>query len=105
MGLACDVYTKLMFHRGHGYPLWEPEPTKSGEVLVGDIGYILEGGFYRLFNATLPADHAIHERCGVPDGYVPFTYPDALRHRRESALQSGPICSRSIVALNVGASV
>ncbi|RPD58796.1 hypothetical protein L226DRAFT_539425 [Lentinus tigrinus ALCF2SS1-7] len=104
MGLACDVYTKLMFHRGHGYPLWEPEPTKSGEVLIGDVGYVLEGSFYRLFNATLPADHAIHERYGVPDAYEPFTYPDSLLHRRASALQPGPICSKSVLALNVEAS-
>ncbi|RDX40538.1 hypothetical protein OH76DRAFT_1366095 [Lentinus brumalis] len=105
MGLACDVYTKLLFRRGHGYPLWEPEPTKAGEVLVGDVGYILEGSFYRLFNATLPAGHAVHQQWGVPDGYEPFIYPDTLLHRRAHALQPGPICSTSVVARSVDASL
>ena len=34
-----------------GYPLWQPEPHTSGEVQIGDIGYIDgDGAFVRLFN-------------------------------------------------------
>ncbi|KAI0754014.1 hypothetical protein C8Q80DRAFT_1116867 [Daedaleopsis nitida] len=101
MGLACDVYTRLMLPRGHGYPLWEPEPTESGEVLIGDVGYVLDGGFYRLFNATLPPDHPIHKRWGVPDGYEIFSFSDALLHHRPNALAAGAICSRNVLAINV----
>nr|VWO96437.1 N/A [Ganoderma boninense] len=105
MGVACEVYTKLLFKRGHGHPLWEPEPTQSGEVLVGDVGYMLDGGFYRLFNVTLPADHPLNKRHGVPDGYEPLTLPDTLRHYRPHALQAGPICSKSVTAVSADASV
>ena len=99
MGVACEVYTKLLFQRGHGHPLWEPEPTASGEVLIGDVGYIFDGGFYRLFNATLPSGHAIHERWGVPAAYEPFDFPEALLHHRPNALAAGGICSRSVLAI------
>ncbi|KAM5544405.1 hypothetical protein V8D89_002065 [Ganoderma adspersum] len=105
MGAAWEVYTKLLFKRGHGHPLWEPEPTQSGEVLIGDVGYMLDGGFYRLFNATLPADHPLHERYGVPDGHEPLGLPDILRHHRPHALQAGPICSKSVTVVSADASV
>ncbi|KAI0351924.1 hypothetical protein OH77DRAFT_1486696 [Trametes cingulata] len=105
METACKVYTKLMFQRGHGYPLWEPEPNEAGELLIGDVGYILDGGFYRLFNATLPADHPVNQRCGVPDSYEPFLFPQTLVHRRDRALEPRPLCSKSVVAYDVQASV
>ncbi|KAI0334585.1 hypothetical protein GY45DRAFT_1294881 [Cubamyces sp. BRFM 1775] len=104
METACKVYTKLMLQRGHGYPLWEPEPNEAGEVLIGDVGYILDGGFYRLFNATLAADHPVNARYGVPDGYQPFTYPEALLHRRSRVLEPKPLCSKNVVAFSVEAS-
>ncbi|KAH9889000.1 hypothetical protein C8Q73DRAFT_175835 [Cubamyces lactineus] len=104
METACKVYTKLMLQRGHGYPLWEPEPNEAGEVLIGDVGYVLDGGFYRLFNATLAADHPVNARYGVPDGYQPFTYPEALLHRRPRILEPKPLCSKNVVAFSVEAS-
>ena len=105
MGVACEVYTKLLFQRGHGNPLWEPEPTASGEVLTGDVGYILDGGFYRLFNATFAADDPVNQRYGVPDEYEMFQCPSTLRHVRNSALQAGPICSKSVTAMAADASL
>ncbi|KAI0372678.1 hypothetical protein BV20DRAFT_38503 [Pilatotrama ljubarskyi] len=105
METACRVYTKLMFQRGYGYPLWEPEPNEAGELLIGDVGYILDGGFYRLFNATLPADHPVNQRCGVPDGFEPFTFPQTLLHRRDRALEPRPLCSKSVVAFDIEASI
>lgn len=99
------VYTKLLFRLGHGHPLWEPEPTEAGEVLLGDVGYILDGGFYRLFNATLPDDHDIHKQSGVPEGYQPFTFPDTLLRRRPNALEAGPVCSKTVVAVQAEGSL
>ena len=34
----------------YGYALWHPEPHKTGEAQIGDVGYIREGAFIRLFN-------------------------------------------------------
>ncbi|KAI0370551.1 hypothetical protein BV20DRAFT_1073972 [Pilatotrama ljubarskyi] len=72
MSSLRDVYSKLLFRRGQGYPLWEPEPTRAGEVLIGDVGHIYQGAFYRLFNATLPADHPVNQPYGVPDEFEVF---------------------------------
>ena len=37
-----------------GHALWEPDPANiSTAVEVGDVGYICEGRFRRLFNALL----------------------------------------------------
>ena len=105
MGLACDVYTRLMFQRGHGYPLWEPEPTECGEVLIGDVGYVLDGGFYRLFNAMAAPEDPLNQRHGVPEGFEPFLCSRALHHHRPHALDPGPICSNHVTAVTVDGSL
>ncbi|KAH9941396.1 hypothetical protein B0H21DRAFT_676104, partial [Amylocystis lapponica] len=99
-----DVYSEKLFPLGHGLPLWHPDPTKQGEVLPGDVGFVYEGQFIRFFNATLPATHHINER-GVPDDYEPLDFPHFLRIRREGALPRGPMCSRGVTSVNIGAQV
>ena len=48
-----------------GHALWEPNPGRLySPVEVGDVGFIREGKFHRLFNALLPADHPSHRRSG-----------------------------------------
>ena len=55
-----------------GHALWEPNPGLYSPVEVGDVGFIREGKFHRLFNALLPADHPSHQRFGVPEHYEPL---------------------------------
>ena len=56
----------------YGYALWEPSPTNPGRpVQVGDVGFIRDGRFYRLFSALLPADDPSQE-YGVPEHYKPL---------------------------------
>ena len=107
MSVACDTYTKLMSQLGYGYPLWEPEPTSSDGVLVADVGYIHNGGFYRLFNTTFPAmeEPAEDGMPREPEGYTPLVIPQHLRWYKERALDAGPICSRSVTAFQVDAGV
>jgi len=66
------------------------------EVSLADVGYIRNGRFNRLFNATLrigdPANHN-----GVPDGYEPMNLDE--RATVERRLPPGVIASRSIVKL------
>jgi hypothetical protein len=51
----------------YGYALWEPRPTNPNRpVQVGDVGFIHEGRFYRLFSALLPAGDSSQE-FGVPE--------------------------------------
>ena len=41
-------------------------------VLVGDVGEVEHGDFFRIFNALLPAND-IAQVYGVPDGFVPLS--------------------------------
>lgn len=40
-----------------GLPLWEPGPGGNEAVEVGDVGFVREGYFHRLFNVLHPRDH------------------------------------------------
>lgn len=44
------VYPSSLFCLDLGYALWYPEPHKTGEPQIGDVGYVKEGAFIRLFN-------------------------------------------------------
>jgi hypothetical protein len=57
----------------YGHALWEPSPGELyPAVEVGDVGFIREGKFHRLFNALLPADHPSHRNFGVPEHHEPL---------------------------------
>ncbi|EMD37750.1 response regulator receiver [Gelatoporia subvermispora B] len=93
---ANKVYAEQLFPLGHGMPLWEPEPNGTGEVEIGDVGYIQDGGFYRLFNATHTRDDPINLRFGCPDAFCPLVTNDRLYYMRPHALSPGTLCSKSI---------
>ncbi|KAI9454401.1 hypothetical protein BJY52DRAFT_729609 [Lactarius psammicola] len=58
----------------YGYALWEPNPGNLyPAVEVGDVGYIREGKFRRLFNVLLPANHSSHRNFGVPEHHEQLT--------------------------------
>ena len=59
-------------HPAFGHALWEPGPGEFPPVEVGDVGFIRDGKFHRLFNALLPADHPSHESRGVPEYHEPL---------------------------------
>jgi hypothetical protein len=58
----------------YGHALWEPSPSKlhPAAVEVGDVGFIRNGKFHRLFNALLPKDHPSHQNFGVPENHEPL---------------------------------
>ena len=70
------VYARILLVKGHGYPLWIPEPFsnlprayRSKGVRIGDLGIITtDGGFDFLFNICLPPDHPIN-MGRVPPGF------------------------------------
>ena len=95
MVLAADVYAEQLCYRGYGLPLWVPEPSKFGEVQIGDVGYVERGGFYRLFNAAFPADHPMN-RDGVPPEFEVMEINPRHVHKRDNYLNPGPLCSRSV---------
>jgi hypothetical protein len=51
-----------------GHALWDPSRDGlDSAVQVGDVGFVREGKFIRLFNILLPRDHPSHENFGVPE--------------------------------------
>ncbi|GJE94294.1 WD40 repeat domain-containing protein [Phanerochaete sordida] len=52
---AYHIYPSCLSGRGYGYPLWRPEPHDTGEPQIGDVGYMREGSFVRLFNINISA--------------------------------------------------
>lgn len=82
--------------------MWQPEPTKFGEVLLGDVGYIRQGCFFRLFNTMRPADDPANQN-GVPEGFEVFQLNPLLLHSRDEYLKPGVICSSSVQKTDVQA--
>ena len=56
----------------YGHALWEPSPGgHNTAVEIGDVGFIRQGYFHRLFNILLPGDHPSHQE-GVPQRHEPL---------------------------------
>ncbi|KAH9070962.1 hypothetical protein EDB83DRAFT_2365561 [Lactarius deliciosus] len=52
-----DTFRDQLAIAAFGYVLWEPDPGEhNSPVEVGDINYIRQGRFHRIFNALLPAN-------------------------------------------------
>ena len=104
MGQAAEVYSKELNSLSLGCPLWFPEPTDSGEIQIGDVGFVRDGGFHRLFNITVSGDHGWN-RLGVPEAFAPIDIPAHLRQRTPKYLGPGPHSSRSVRTLAVGPNI
>jgi hypothetical protein len=67
-----------------GYPLWEPDPAQRyDQVSIGDIGYLNEGSFIRMFNVLLPWDHPSNQTFCQPEPYIPLELgPSGIRESR-----------------------
>ena len=79
----------------YGHALWEPSPSKLyGPAEVGDVGFIREGQFHRLFNALLSVDHPSH-KFGVPEHHEPLI-PELADHVICGMLSPGQYCSAGV---------
>ncbi|KAG6809294.1 hypothetical protein H0H92_000783 [Tricholoma furcatifolium] len=94
MPAAYDIYLEQLSELGQGTPLYYPEPGASGGSLeIGDVGYLHEGAFVRLFNVTRSADDP-RQRFGVPEGFQLLDM--GLIQTIEAALEPGPLQSKSV---------
>ena len=55
---AFNVYQDQLTSLFHGIALWNPNPGKESIqskdiVSIGDVGFLVEGAFYRIFNVML----------------------------------------------------
>jgi len=74
----------------YGHALWDPRPVE-----IGDVGFIREGQFHRLFNALLPEDHPSHCEFGVPSHHE-LLVPSVSNHINKSVLSRNHYCSAGI---------
>ena len=82
----------------YGHALWDPDPgSLYPPVEVGDVGYICEGKFHRLFNILLPAAHPSHRNFGVPE------YHEQLTLNMEDHITTGKLSPNNFCSANVTA--
>ena len=69
--LVSKVYQDQMTTLSHGLALWNPNPPKEiyDKVSIGDVGYLQEGSFIRMFNVILPWNHESNRTLGEPGPY------------------------------------
>ena len=65
------VYQDQLTTLSHGLALWNPNPPKEiyDKVSIGDVGYLHEGSFIRMFNVMLPWGHEANRKLGEPEPY------------------------------------
>ena len=70
------VYRDQLTGLFHGLPLWNPDPPKNiyNNVSIGDVGYMHEGTFIRMFNVMLPWNHPSNGLIGNPEYYDPLDW-------------------------------
>ena len=85
----------------YGHALWEPDPGNLyPAVEVGDVGYICEGKFHRLFNVFLPTNHPSHRNFGVPEYHEELTL-NMENHINIGKLSPNNFCSARVTSIPV----
>ena len=69
-----NIYREQLSSLYHGLALWDPKPVENlhkqpGHISIGDVGYLYNGTFMRMFNVTLPWDDPSNELLGKPEKY------------------------------------
>ena len=95
-------YAEDLFPLGHGHPLWIPESLNGCEVNIGAVGWLEDGGFRTLFNATVPTDDELNVNMFVPPDHVPLTI-DSRARRRDQILTEPFMFSKSVRNIGVAA--
>jgi hypothetical protein len=79
-----NIYQEQLSSPYHGLALWKPNPAGIYEqVSIGDVGYVLDGAFIRMFNVTLPWDDESNRTLGTPPPYE-FLNTGNVTIRREN---------------------
>ncbi|KAF8811045.1 hypothetical protein BYT27DRAFT_7161278 [Phlegmacium glaucopus] len=77
-----DIYERHLTPKGHGFPLWIPEPNRRLNldyrrtgIRIGDVGIITHSGaFSFLFNICLPHNDPVNPQM-LPERFAPISPP------------------------------
>ena len=66
-----NVYRDQLSALFLGLALWNPNPQRNlyNHVTIGDVGYLQDGTFIRMFNVMLPWDVSLNRTLGQPEPY------------------------------------
>ncbi|GJE94335.1 WD40 repeat domain-containing protein [Phanerochaete sordida] len=100
-----------MFSLDLGYALWYPEPDElTGEPQIGDVGYMDDGAFIRLFNVdTSNEAHAVTYQWKptftLTESNVPSPDVFATLSQRRRPIEPGPYPSHGVRERDMGGSL
>jgi hypothetical protein len=86
---GCSIFREQLAIRypTHGHALWEPDPGGLyNAVEVGDVGFIRNGYFHRLFNALQTRDPPSESDLDSSHGPK---YPPKLQPRNPDHIRKG----------------
>ena len=103
-----NIYREQLSSLYHGLALWDPKPVENlheqpDHVSIGDVGYLDNGAFIRMFNVTLPWDDPSNKLLGIPDKYEHIK-PKYINFVRSGEIREGEYHSPHVSkAVNIGA--
>ncbi|KAJ7438712.1 hypothetical protein B0H11DRAFT_576374 [Mycena galericulata] len=103
------LYSRLLLPKGHGYPLFHPQPfddlpleSRREGTAIGDVGVVTsDGSFDVIFNICRSADDPLN-RFGVPEGFEQINLgpgdvaPRAQYHRPGADVSNTRISKRRL---------
>ena len=98
-----DVLREQLTSLFHGHALWVPDPANLYErVLIGDVGYVKDGYFVRMFNVLLDWSNPLNfmpysdeSPESQPDNYVCLEM-GRFNNIRQAKLSKGEYYSRFV---------
>jgi len=103
-----NIYREQLSSHYHGLALWDPKPVENlykqpGHVSIGDVGYLDNGAFMRMFNVTLPWDDPSNKLLGEPGKYD-IIEPIYSGNVRDIEIREGEYCTPDVSKVdNIGA--
>jgi len=103
-----NIYREQLSSHYHGLALWNPKPVgnlykQPGHVSIGDVGYLDNGAFMRMFNVTLPWDDPSNKLLGEPGKYE-LIEPRYSGNVREEEIREGEYHNPHVFEVdNIGA--
>lgn len=93
-----QVYRDQLTSLFHGHAIWDPDPAGVYEgVSVGDVGYMRDGYFFRMFNVLSEWNDPSNCKLFQPESYPRLELGPFL-NIKESKFSKGDYHSRFVVA-------